>query len=86
MVRSAPLVGPVEGQRGVLRGTTCIGVYLATQGPMDVVVLPNGKPTICTEVDMVTDSLAEVGVTIYCSLHGFQGGRPPTHAKAPWGV
>ena len=61
----------MEGQRGVLRGTTCIGIYLATHGPMDVVVLLNGEPTMCTGVDMATDSLAEVGVsTIYCGLHG----------------
>ena len=80
------LGAPMEGQRGVLRGTTCIGVYLATHGPMDVVVLPNGGLMRCTEVDMATDSLAEVGVTIYCGLHGLQGGRPPASAWAPWGV
>ena len=70
----------MAGQRGVPRDTTCIGVYLVTQGPMDVVVLLNGEPIMCTGVDMVTDSLAEVGVTIYCSLHGHQG-KAPTHRR-----
>ena len=76
----------MAGQRWVPRGTTCIGVYLVTQGPMDVVVLPNCKLIVCIEVDMVIYSLAEVGVTIYCNLNGFQGGRPPTDARAPCGV
>ena len=44
------LGAPTEGQRGVLRGTTCIGAYLATHGPMDVVLLPIGEPMRCTEV------------------------------------
>ena len=83
MVRSAPMGAPAVGQRGVPRGTTCIGVYLATHGPIDVVALPIGELMRCTEVDMATDSLAEVGVTIYCGLHGLQGGRPPASAWAP---
>ena len=51
---------PVGGLRGVSREGSVSGAYLDTQGPMDIVDLPNTEPMRCPREDVAKYSVTGV--------------------------